>query len=120
MPPTHYGHSYIFQKSPSNYLMLTPCTLAAITDAAARCVPIGGIAAAAGLSKAEWKAALRDEHEAVRLAVLRGRLLAFMENAESLGLCSSRYGKAAVALFILQKDHSWPSRGRGRPRSTPR
>lgn len=102
-------------------MKLTPSILAAITDAAARYVRIGQIAAEIGLSKAEWKAALRVDLESVRLAVLRGRVQAAVANAEALDLCSLRYGNVAATLQILRSRFDWPKPKRGRPpRSRPR
>jgi hypothetical protein len=94
--------------------MLSPETLSAITAAAARCVPIGQIAAEVGMTDAAWQAAVRDDLESVRLAVLRGRLQTKVANAEALKRCAAM-GKAAVSLFVLQRDHGWPKQKRGRP-----
>lgn len=95
--------------------MLTETTLAAITEAAARLVRIRDIPAAVGLSDEAWQAALRGDLESVRLAVARGRAQALAKNGEDLALCSGRYGKAEVSLFILQENHGWPKPRRGRP-----
>ena len=88
--------------------------LAAITAAAARCVPIGQIAAGVGMTDEEWQAALRGSQEAVRLAVLTGRVQVQFKTAAALEECSAN-GKAAASLFILRSNHGWPKPKRGRP-----
>ena len=98
-------------------MKLTPSTLAAITEAAARCVAIGLIPAEVGMSAGAWQAAVRDDLESVRLAVLRGRLQAKVANAEALKRCAAM-GKTAVSLFVLQRDHNWPKPKIGRPRKS--
>ena len=89
--------------------------LAAITAAAARCLPIGQIALEVSMTDEEWQAVLRERPEAVRLAVLTGRVQVQLKTAASLEECSAN-GKAAASLFILQTVHDWPSKSRGRPR----
>lgn len=85
----------------------------AITAAAARCLPIGQIGDAVGGDA--WRAALRENPEAVRLAVLTGRVQVQLKTAAALEECSAM-GKAAASLFILQNNHGWPKQSRGRPR----
>ena len=87
--------------------------LAAITGAAARCLPIGQIGDAVGGHA--WEEALREDPEAVRLAVLNGRVQVQVETAAALEQCSAN-GKAAASLFILRSNHGWPRPKRGRPR----
>ena len=89
--------------------------LDAITVAAARCLPIGQIAAGVGMTDEEWQAALRGSQEAVRLAILKGRVQVQVKTAAALEQCSAM-GKAAASLFILQSVHGWPRPKRGRPR----
>ena len=87
--------------------------LDAITAAAARCLPISQIDDAVGGDA--WEAAVREDPEAVRLAVLKGRVQVQVKTAAALEQCSAN-GKAAASLFILQTVHDWPSKSRGRPR----
>ena len=87
--------------------------LAAITTAAARCLPIGKIGHAVGGDA--WRAALRENPEAVRLAVLTGRVQVQLKTAAALEECSAM-GKATASLFILQSNHGWPKPKIGRPR----
>jgi hypothetical protein len=97
----------------------TPATLAAIADAAEKCLPYDRMGGALGLSPDEWRALVCENPEAVRLAIAKGRTAAFVANAEALQICG-RHGKAEAALFILQRDHGWgakPRRGRP-PKST--
>ncbi len=86
--------------------------LAAITAAAARCLPIGQIGDAVGGDA--WQAAVRENPEAVRLAVVRGRVQVQLKTAAALEQCSAM-GKAAASLFILRNNHGWPKPKRGRP-----
>ena len=87
--------------------------LDAITAAAARRLPISQIGDAVGGDA--WQAAVRENPEAVRLAVLRGRVQVKLKTSAALEQCSAM-GKAAASLFILQTVHDWPSKSRGRPR----
>ena len=87
--------------------------LAAITAAAARCLPIGQIGDAVGGDA--WEEALREDPEAVRLAVLKGRVQVQVKTADALEHCSAM-GKVAASLFILRNNHFWPKPKRGRPR----
>lgn len=87
--------------------------LDAITAAAARCVPIGRIGAEVGGNA--WEAAVREDPEAVRLAVLTGRVQVQVKTAAALEQCSNM-GKAAASLFILRSNHGWLKPKRGRPR----
>ena len=93
--------------------MVSQDLLAAITAAAARCLPIGQIGDAVGGDA--WEAAVREDPEAVQLAVLHGRVQAQLKTAAALEQCSDM-GKAAAALFILRSNHGWPRPKRGRPR----
>ena len=95
--------------------MVSQELLDAITVAAARCLPIGQIAAGVGMTDEEWQAALRGSQQAVRMAVLTGRVQVQLKTAASLAECSDM-GKAAASLFILQSNYGWPSKSRGRPR----
>ena len=95
--------------------MVSQELLDAITVAAARCLPIGQIAAGVGMTDEEWQAALRGSQEAVRLAVLKGRVQVQVKTAAALEQCSAM-GKAAASLFILHSVHDWPRPKRGRPR----
>lgn len=87
--------------------------LATITAAAARCLPIGQIGDAVGGDA--WEAAVREDPEAVGLAVLSGRVQVQLKIAAALEECSAM-GKATASLFILQSNHGWPKQSRGRPR----
>ena len=87
--------------------------LAAITAAAARSLPIAQIGDAVGGDA--WGAVLREDPEAVRLAVLQGRVQVQLKTAAALEKCSE-LGKAAASLFILRRNHGWPKTKRGRPR----
>jgi hypothetical protein len=89
-------------------------TLAAISDAAERCLRFDEIGGALGLAPDEWRALVRSDPAAVALAVARGRTAALVENAQALRRCV-RFGSADAALFILQRDHGWPKPKRGRP-----
>lgn len=89
--------------------------LAAITAAAARCLPIGQIALEVSMTDEEWQAVLHERPEAVRLAVLQGRVQVQLKTAAALEKCSE-LGKAAASLFILRRNHGWPKTKRGRPR----
>ena len=93
--------------------MVSQDLLDAITGAAARRLPIGQIGDAVG--GAAWQAAVREDPEAVRLAVLKGRVQVQVKTAAALEQCSAM-GKAAASLFILQSVHGWPRPKRGRPR----
>ncbi len=98
----------------------TPATLAAITAAAERCLRFDEIGGDLGLSPGEWRALVRENHEAVALAILTGRTAALAKNGADLLRCV-RNGKAAAALHVLRAFHGWPSPVRGRPRrSVPR
>ncbi len=98
----------------------TPETLAAIANAAERCLRFEEIGGDLGLTLDEWRALVRENPEAVRLAIAKGRTAAFVANAEALRQCV-RFGSADAALFILQRDHGWrpmQKRGPGRPRKS--
>ena len=87
--------------------------LDAITAAAARRLPISQIGDAVGGDA--WKAAVREDLEAVRMAVLAGRVQVQLKTAAALEECSAM-GKTAASLFILQSNHGWPKPKIGRPR----
>jgi hypothetical protein len=93
--------------------MVSQDLLAAITAAAARCLPIGQIGHVVGGDA--WEAAVRGNPEAVRLAVLAGRVQVQLKTAAALEECSAM-GKTAASLFILQSNHGWPKPKIGRPR----
>jgi hypothetical protein len=84
-----------------------------ITAAAARCLPISQIDNAVGGNA--WEAAVREDPEAIRLAVLTGRVQVQLKTAAALEECSAM-GKTAASLFILQSNHGWPKPKIGRPR----
>ena len=88
--------------------------LAAITDAAERCLRFDEIGGGLGLSATEWRELIRTAPDAVALAVAQGRARALAKNGADLLTCS-RHGKVEAALFILRRDHSWPSPAIGRP-----
>ncbi len=93
----------------------TPKTLAAIANAAERCLRFDEIGGDLGLSPDEWRALVCSDPDAVALAVARGRTAALVANAQALQQCV-RHGNADAALFILRRDHGWPARSPGRPR----
>lgn len=96
---------------------ISPALLEAIADAAERCLRFDQIGTDLGLSPDEWRTLVRQNHEAVRLAITKGRTAAVVSNALDLQQCV-RFGSADAALFILQRDHGWPKPKRGRPRKS--
>lgn len=97
----------------------TPATLAAIADAAERCLRFAEIGGDLGLSPDEWRTLVRSDPDAVALAVTLGRARAQAKNGADLLTCV-RHGKAEAALYVLRAFHSWPFPVIGRPpRSKP-
>jgi hypothetical protein len=88
--------------------------LAAIAVAAEGCLRFDEIGGGLGLSATEWRELIRTAPDAVALAVAQGRAQAQAKNGADLLTCS-RHGKVEAALFILRRDHSWPSPAIGRP-----
>lgn len=92
----------------------TPETLAAIADAAERCLRFAEIGGDLGLSPDEWRGLVRSDPDAVALAVAQGRAQAQARNGADLLTCI-RYGKTEAALYALRAFHGWPKPKRGRP-----
>ncbi len=92
--------------------------LAAITDAAERCLRFDQIGIDLGLSPGEWRALVRSDPDVVALAITLGRARAQAKNGADLLTCI-RYGKTEAALYALRAFHGWNSPRIGRPRSKP-
>lgn len=93
-------------------MQINTTTLSAITDFAARTIPIREFASKLELTDPEWKQLLR--HPEVQLAISRGRSIAQIEVNRALMRCVKN-GKSQAALLMLQLAFGWPQPKRGRP-----